>query len=302
LENNQCKWSALSCAYMRAYHAKNDSPLIFDDFLAYSLITDEVRTSLEDRLANPVLEFLYPDRASALARTIQAISTPPIILGRARYVEDNLDQAVKNGVHQYVLLGAGMDTFAFRRPEMLELVRVFEIDYPATQAFKLQRIAELGWQSPQGLHFLPVDFTRESLAVALTHSPYDPQSLSFFNWMGVSYYLPRATVLDTFRAIAEIAPGGSIVAFDYFDIDAIDPEKAARRVSTMLENSKRGQEILQTFLDPTELASDLASVGLRLCEDLSSDVIQERYFQGRTDGYHALEHAHFAMAMVAEKK
>lgn len=305
LKEDKCSFTALLCAYVRAYHARNDSPCLFDDSLAYDLIPEDTRASLEQDLVwnfltqNPTRAFLYPNQAKALERIMRGIPIPPVVLGRARYVEDRLDLAVKNGVRQYVLLGAGMDTFAFRRPEMMGQVRVFEVDHPATQAFKRRRIAELGWQQPPDLHFIPIDFTWESLAAALSPSPYDPHSLGFFNWLGVTYYLPRTAVFANLRTIAEIAPPGSQVVFDYFDTDAQDPDKAARRVHWLLDASKQSEEPLLTCLDPAGLAQDLADVGLRLEEDLSPDNIHKRYFQGRTDGYWSLQHAHFATAVVA---
>ncbi|MHB1043431.1 MAG: class I SAM-dependent methyltransferase [Eubacteriales bacterium] len=83
-----------------------------------------------------------------------------------------------------MILGAGMDTFAFRRPELVKQLQVFEVDHPATQVFKRRRLTELGWEHPAQLHFIPVDFTQESLAPALTRSSYDPQAPSFFSWLG----------------------------------------------------------------------------------------------------------------------
>lgn len=305
MKEDQYSRTALWCAYVRSYHAKYDSPCLFEDFLASPLLPEDIHASLEHKLVwnfhlhNPALALLYPDQADALARIMRALPTPPMVLGRARYVEDSLDQAVRNGVKQYVLLGAGMDTFAFRRPEMLEQVRVFEVDHPATQSFKLRRIAELGWLQPQGLHFVPVDFNRESLAEALARSPYDPQARSFFNWLGVTYYLPYEAVLATLRTVAETAPAGSIVVFDYFDTDAQNPGKETGRVRRMLESSQQSEEPLQTCLDPAKLAADLKGMGFSLQEDLSPNDIQERYFQSRTDGYRATEHAHFVAAVVA---
>lgn len=103
-----------------------------------------------------------------------------LVVSRARYAIDCLEEAVRQGVKQYVILGAGMDTFAFRRPEMLEQLQVFEVDHPAKQDSKRHRLAELGWKQPAQLHFVPVDFTQENLATALTRTSYDPQKLSFF--------------------------------------------------------------------------------------------------------------------------
>ena len=112
-----------------------------------------------------------------------------------------------------MILGAGMDTFAFRQPEMMEHLEVFEVDHPATQKFKLHRLAELGWKHPAKLHFIPIDFTKESLIKALTNSSsYDPKVKTFFKWLGVVIYLTRDEVFTTFRSIREIAPANSILS------------------------------------------------------------------------------------------
>jgi methyltransferase (TIGR00027 family) len=140
---------------------------------------------------------------------------------------------------QHVVLGAGMDTFAFRRPRMLDWLPVFEVDHPATQALKRRRIAELGWEVPARLHFVPVDLVQESLATALARAPFDAQAHSFFSWMGVTYYLSRDAVFATLRAIAETAPSGSIVTFDYLDNDRFDPEKRSPRVQFQMPGPER---------------------------------------------------------------
>jgi O-methyltransferase involved in polyketide biosynthesis len=144
-----------------------------------------------------------------------------------------------------------------------------------------------------------VDFTKESLVTALKRSTYDLQTLSFFSWLGVTYYLTCDMVFDTLRSIADIAPAGSTIIFDYLDTDAFVPERAAKRVQRMQEIVRRAGEPMKTGFDPSTLAADLASIGLRLHENLGPSAIEERYFQGRTDGYHAFEHVHFAWAVVA---
>lgn len=163
MEENQISRTALGTAYMRAYHAMHDSPKIFDDFLAYHFFPDEIRPIIEQKMAeslhlyNPVRAASCPDQATALACVMRY--TAASVYSRARYAEDNLIKAVGQGMRQYVILGAGLDTFAFRRPELLEQLQVFEVDHPATQAFKRQRLAEVGWEHPAQLHFVPVDFT-----------------------------------------------------------------------------------------------------------------------------------------------
>ena len=317
-------------AYCRAYHAVHDDPKIFDDFLAIKLLTEKERKTFEwqiyfgakvinylgSRKAVPsVINFLLPKRfqrtfkgiapkdptlmssqRSALDWFMQANGGIALALSRARYTEDSLEEAVRKGVKQYVILGAGMDTFAFRRPELLEKFQVFEMDRPATQALKRHRLTELGWEIPKQLNFVPVDFTRQRLDEALQNSSYDPSALSFFNWLGVTYYLPRKAVFDTLRSVAGIAPKGSTIIFDYLDSDAFDPAKVAPRAQFFL-SSAVGEKMISGF-DPSTLSKDLAALGLRLKENLSSSDIDKRYFQGRTDNYHALEQANFACAVV----
>ncbi len=128
-----------------------------------------------------------------------------------------------------------MDTFAFRQPEIMEELEVFEVDHPATQKFKLHRIAELGWKHPTKLHFIPIDFTKESLITALTSSSsYDPKVKTFFNWLGVTYFLTQDEVFTTFRSIKEIVPENSTIVFDYLDADAFIPEKSSPQIQKTL--------------------------------------------------------------------
>ncbi len=296
--------TALLSAYIRGYHAMYDAPQIFDDFLAYRFLTEEERALIEQQLmavlqsVNPALASSFPDQAAALRWFMQASAGAPLILGRARYAEDSLKKAIRKGIKQYVVLGAGMDTFAFRYPELVEQLQVFEVDHPVTQAIKCRRLKELGWEHPAQLHFVSMDFTQENLAVVLTRSSYSSQVLSFFNWLGVTYYLSRDIVFSMLRAIADLAPAGSIVIFDYLDTDAFVPEKTAPRVQGMLWLAQRDGVPWKTGFDPSTLAADLLPLGLYLREDLSPFDIQERYFQGRKDGYYACEHAHYACAVV----
>ncbi len=304
MEKNHVSRTALSTAYMRFYHAQNDEPKIFDDFLAYNMLPEEIRTLLEQHLArniqliDPARAASCPDIETSMVWSMQAMATPPIVLSRARYTEDCLEEACRQGVKQYVILGAGMDTFAFRHPELIRQLQVFEVDHPATQTFKCNRLTELGWEQPEHLHFIPVDFTQESLSTALTRSSYDPKIPSFFSWLGVTMYLTIESVFATLSSIVDIAPAGSTVIFDYLDTDAYIPDKAAKRVQVMIENVRQLGEPMIAGFDPAVIATDLAHIGLRLQEDLSPSDIQERYFQGRKDGYYACEHVHIARAVV----
>ena len=305
MDADQVSKTALGTAFMRAYHAAHDHPRIFDDFLAQQLITAEELLVIEERhLAafqrfDPAGAASCLDRASALACWMQGGGAPAIVFSRARYSEDILESTVRHQeVKQYVILGAGMDTFALRRPDLLARLRVFEVDHPGTQAHKRCRLREVGREHPAQLHFIPLDFSRENLAEALGRSVYDSQAASFFSWLGVTYYLTREAAFATLRGISEVAPPGSTVIFDYLDTEAFVPERAARRVQIMMRLVERVGEPMLTGFDPASLAADLASLGLRLQEDLSPADIEARFFAGRPDGYHACEHAHLARATV----
>lgn len=305
MQTGEYSKTAMGTAFMRAYHAAQVRPPIFEDLLARRLLTPEEYRASEERhlrafhLFHPDRAALYPDRAGALVWWMANAGAPAIVLARARYTEDLLEQAVGQGARQYVILGAGMDTFAWRRPDLLAHLEVFEIDHPATQAHKRRRLRSAGLEPPANLNFLPVDFGRDNLAAALRRSPYDPEAPTFFSWLGVTYYLPRDALLSTWRAISAAAPPGSGVVFDYLDTDAFVPEKVSRRVEIMMEIVSRVGEPMITGLAPGALDGDLAREGLRLRENLNPEAIQERFFQGRADGYHACEHAHFAWAVVA---
>lgn len=317
-------------AWCRAYHALHDDVKIFDDFLAGQLLTDEQRRYFDMSIARSmkvtcylgsrkmvpsIIKYLFPQH---IKRTIEAIapqdfdiiSNPmsavdyymhatgglALSVSRSRYTEDSLVEAIGQGVKQYVILGAGMDTFAFRRPDMMEKLQVFEVDHPTTQACKRQRLLELGWEIPEQLYFVPIDFTRQRLDKELEDLSYDPRALSFFNWLGVTYYLPRDTVFNTLRTVAGMAPKGSTIIFDYLDTDAYDHAKVTPR-GQWLKLSLVGTKAKSGF-DPSTMSDDLAALGLHLEENLSPSDIENLFFQKHPGKYHAQEHAYFARAAV----
>ena len=303
MEDNEGSMTAILTAYARAYHATHDEPKIFDDFLANELFTEAERDFFGKGLASslvffdPDLAATCPDQATTLAWYMR-IQGGPVTLSRSRYTEDCLVERVHAGVQQYVILGAGLETFAFRRPELMQKLDVYELDHSATQAEKRQRLERAGWQLPARLHFVPVDFATEGLTAALGRSTYDAGQEAFFSWLGVTYYLPRPTVLDTWHAVANLAPRGSRLVFDYLEAQAFVPGHAAHRVQKMQEIVRNVGEPMQAGFEPAGLAQDLAQCGLQLVENLNPVDIQARYFKDRSDGYRAFEQMHFAQASV----
>ncbi|NVO00144.1 MAG: class I SAM-dependent methyltransferase [Geobacteraceae bacterium] len=301
---DQVSRTALFTAYSRGYHCNYDKPRIFADPLAFSLLSSEERDRIElllmevFRAANPVAAALFTDTQSAMGWMMQSGAAASILLSRAQYAEECLEKSLESGVCQYVMLGAGLDSFAFRRPELAEKLELFEIDHPATQAHKRQRLTELGWVQPANLHYVPVDFTRQRLADRLGDSPYDPGLPVFFSWLGVTYYLPREVVLATLREVAKVAKSGSSIVFDYLDREAFEPRKCAPRVQRMLNHVESLGEPMQSGFDPLSLPAEMTSVGLELAENLCPGEIHSRWFLGRSDHYRACEHVHFAHAKI----
>ena len=156
----------------------------------------------------------------------------------------------------------------------------------------------MGWKYPAKLHFIPIDFTKESLVTALTRSSsYDPKIKSLFSWFGVTPYLPQKDVLATLRFISALAPAGSTLVFDYIDTAAFIPEKLSPQMRELFEYlSKIGEPIKSRGFNPSNLAEELASLGFQLYEDLSPTDIEGRYLQGRKYGHY--EYGHFACAVV----
>jgi methyltransferase (TIGR00027 family) len=202
------------------------------------------------------------------------------MVARSRFAEDHLAQAVARGVKQYVVLGAGLDTFAYRNP--FPDLHIFEVDHPATQAWKVQRLQLGKIAVPSNLTFAPVDFERDTLHAGLDKAGFKANQPAFFSWLGVTPYLAEATALATLKWIAQHSENG--VAFDYvvpraslnffqrLTFDALSARVAAA-----------GEPFVGSF-DPPMLARELLQMGFTHIEDLGSDEINARYFAERADG------------------
>ena len=206
MQENQASRTAQRVAIHRAAHQLLDNPKVFDDPLALAVLGPETAASLE---ADP-----RQTETSPISPFLRAFTA-----ARARYAEDQLAVAVKRGVAQYVILGAGLDTFAFRSPYAPGALRVFEVDHPATQAWKRERLSQADITPPPDLTFAPVDFHVQSLAEGLGAAGHDPGIPTFFAWLGVTPYLTPEAVRQTLEHIAAY-PQGSGLVFDY----ALSPE------------------------------------------------------------------------------
>lgn len=290
--------TAIVTAFSRALHAERPGPKVFDDFLAPALFTPEEAAELRHNLAQAA-RFLDPaagdaDEATLLDRW-QRQPSRVVTLPRSRYAEAALESS---GADQYVLLGAGLDTYAYRRPEAPFVV--FEVDHPDSQADKRGRLDRLGRPQPANLRFVGLDLRGQDLAAGLAAAGFDPARKTFWSWLGVSYYLPREAVVGALGAIARLSAPGSTLIFDYLDPDAFDPARRAPDVAQLLQLLERVGEPFVTAFDPAALPALLAGLGLHLDEDLSPAELQARYLAGH-EGYRSFAHIRFARASVQAK-
>ena len=303
MDPERASMTALGAAYRRAYHYTHDTPTVFDDHFAALFVSQDEATTIENGFihiltqARPHL-LVEGDRAATLAHAIHTDTGTPLILGRARYNEDLLATALRNGVTQYVLVGAGFDTFALRRPDLLDRVQVFEIDHPTTQNLKQKRMHAAGLDAPVNLSLLPADLEVESVADVLRRSAYDPSRAAFFAWLGVLSYLTRPAIESTFTAIKSLAPQGGEIVFDYLTAMAFVPERQSLALKLRFDRAQAVGEPYLTGFEPTELSSFLKPLGYDLKEDLDQAKQTARYFQHRTDGICPVEYWHWVHASM----
>ncbi len=247
-----------------------ERPVILDDPVARLLVDDEARRTLD---ADPGV-FQVP----ALRRLRASIVV------RGRYAEDALADAVARGVRQYVLLGAGLDSFAYRSPLVGTGLRVFEVDHPDTQRRKRERLREAGIDVPDAVVFVPVDFERETFVDALGGAGFACDEPAFVSWLGVTLYLERSAVVGTLAAAARLAPGSEIV-FEYVLPAAAIPPMQRAGMAALAARAANAGEPWRTHFAAGEIAGEMASLGFEIVEHLGRDDTLARYFAGRDDGF-----------------
>jgi methyltransferase (TIGR00027 family) len=291
--------TALAAAFYRAQHHLHDEPKLLDDPYAHRLLSPAEMSAFTERCVRNGLELGVPpgDPQTVLARTLRQVTAAAHVLVRARYTEDRLRTAVARGVSQYVIVGAGLDTFALRRADLRDRVRVFELDHAQSQATKRHRLMAAGLAEPPNLHFGAVDFERESVATALGRLPFRLDQPAVFAWLGVTMYLTRAAIEATWRAMRNVAAPGSELVFDFIHPDALSDTPSLPMRKT-LERARGIGEPIITALNPSTLGTELNAAGWTLVEELDATEIDRRYFVTRTDGYRARPIGHLACAAI----
>ncbi|HEY3793193.1 MAG TPA: class I SAM-dependent methyltransferase [Bradyrhizobium sp.] len=292
--------TALATSLMRAAHSRLDpSPLIDDpwgDRLVSKIERDRIRARLLGRMDPDARAEALREPGSLLDNYFLTNTSYPGVVMRSRYAEDALKSAMKRGTRQYVLIGAGFDSFALRRPAFSEDLEIFEIDHPATQSLKIERIGGCGVALPPSVHFIAADLASETLASALARSSFRGSEPAFFSWLGVTVYLTREANMATLRAIATCSAPGSEVVFSY--VDQIEFAEGGRRAPdhpNAQAVAQLGEPYVSGF-DPMEIASDLKQAGLDLVEDLNGHQMAERYGRMGTKALRPSANMHIALA------
>jgi methyltransferase (TIGR00027 family) len=200
---------------------------------------------------------------------------------RSRFAEDQLAAAVAEGTTQYVVLGAGLDTFACRNPH--SDLRVFEVDHPATQRWKREQLQAAGITVPSGAVFVPIDFEHETLGEALELSGFRMDHPAFFSWLGVVPYLSERAFADTLNFIVTM-PKPCGVVFDYGVARSVLIWKERFMLDALAARVAAAGEPFRLFFEPQQLAAQLRAAGFTHIDDLGSEEINQRYFSGRSDG------------------
>ena len=279
--------TALLCALARAaythgYNDKKNREKVFEDEFALEFV------GLKDyRSARNLAKEIFPAKRFPTKNLLDEYFLP-IILPRNRFAEDIVEAKQRTGDVQYVLLGAGLDSFALRNKS--KNVDVFELDLYETQVFKIERMRRLFEKKRPRVHFVEIDFNKDSIAERLANSGFNPKIRSVFSILGVSYYIPIEIFFKTVSLISQIAAPGSGLVFDYYEKENSFAPTLTKLARLKQIASDCGEQMADGY-DPNEVAELVRKAGFESCEDLSPQDIDETFFKDST-GLSAFEGVH----------
>jgi methyltransferase (TIGR00027 family) len=303
LKQNESSLTALISAFSRAYHNQNDVPIIFDDYFAKDLLSQAEFSEIRENMINGIQFFNkgigeeFKDYPEEILKWITQIQLSPTPLARAAFCEKVLLNEVILGVEQYVILGAGLDTFCFRHPELENKLEIFEVDHPDTQESKIKRLSYADLKIPNHLHFVPMDFTKKFSYQTLISKGFNENKKTFFSLLGVSYYLTKEETSSLIKHLFAKVPSGSSIVFDYADETLFKEKGMSNRVENMVKMAFASGEPMKSSFAYHELEKTLEKSGLLIYQHLSPTTINEHFFKNRTDYLSAFETIHFVHAV-----
>ncbi|MCS0824831.1 class I SAM-dependent methyltransferase [Cytobacillus firmus] len=302
MKKDESSVTSLISAFGRSYHSQFDTPKIFNDYIAKDLISEKEFKDIKENMVQGIHFFnkdiaqKFEGNTEEILKWITQVQLSPITLSRAAYCEKVLLNEVTLGLKQYVILGAGLDTFSFRHPELENSLEIFEIDHPATQEFKKQRLDEASLKIPSNLHFVSMDFTKKLSYQNLIDKGFDNKR-TFFSLLGVSYYLTKEEVSSLIDYLFTKVPPGSSIVFDYADENLFEEKGTSNRVENMVKMASIGGEPMKSCFSYYEMEKMLEKSGLLIYEHLSPSKINELYFHNRKDYLSAFETIHYLHAI-----
>ena len=280
-------------AAIRAMHLLYDQPVVFNDPYALQLTSLALRRVCQNRFFQWVL------KRKIISETFRPISGQ--VLSRAKYVEEKLEQAASKEISQYVIIGAGFDSFCLRRPDFSANLRIYEVDHPATQRVKRKRLLQILDSSPKGVEFLAIDLEKGTIAAALARSSYSKNEKAFFSWLGTIPYLSEEAVFNVLRHLASFAAKGSEIVFDYLiptNKMTLEDRQALGKGMRIIE---RWGEPVKSFFDPDALPDEVSHLGYRIFENQSPVELNSRYFSDRSDNLVAHSAAYIVHAAIIQE-
>lgn len=302
VKKGEASITSLVSAFGRAYHSEFDNPKIFDDYVAKEFISQKERNEIEMNMVQGIHFFntdiaqQFQDNPQEILKWITQVQLSPTPLARAAYCERVLLHEITLGTKQYVILGAGLDTFSFRHRELENKIEVFEVDHPSTQKFKKERIKEAELEVPNHLHFVSMDFTKGFSYEQLQNEGFENKK-TFFSLLGVSYYLTKEELSSLIECLFEMVPEGSSIVFDYPDENLFTEKGLSNRVENMVKMAAIGGEPMKSCFSYAEMEALLEKAGLLIYEHLSPKDINTFYFEGRNDYLKAFETVHYVHAV-----
>lgn len=282
-EHKASETAALTAMLRAAHQLLDDKPSIVDDPIAIRLLDDATR------------ELITVQRADLLSPRLMILRAA--VLLRTRYAEDLLARAIERGVGQFVIIGAGLDTFAYRQTAMARSLQIYEVDHPATQAWKRHRLAAAGIAVPDNLHWVPVNLERQRLTAGLRDAGFDASTPAFFSVLGVSQYLSLSAI-DALLKMVGALPSPSTIVLSFILPDADLPTEEAAVARAGAEDAAKKSEPWLTRVNARELAVRLSEFGFREVIHLPPQEADARYFAGRRDSLRAPQAAQLISATV----
>jgi len=272
--------TALVSAYARAYHHEHNQVTVFADTLAKRMLQQEEYAGIGQAMAQGI-SFFNPSFTGTEAEALRWIvdhQLSPTTLGRAAFCERSLEAAVRVGARQYVILGAGYDTFAYRQPPWAQGLRIFELDHPATAEEKSRRLTAAALEPPDNLQRIAVDFNDQSWPLKLSECrAFDQLAVTFCSLLGVSYYLPETSLTAMLQALGGLLPPGSAVVFDYPD-ELSYTDHAGERSRKQIQLAQEANEAMLPGYSYPQMEALLAECGFLIYEHLTPEEITRHYF------------------------